>query len=72
MYGRVYGVEKTTVYLTRELRRALRDTARRRRVSEADLIRQGIAAVTAGEREPRPKTRLLARETYPISPAWTG
>jgi hypothetical protein len=52
-------MEKTTVYLTPELRRALRETARRRRVSEADLIRQGIAAVTAGEPPPAPRLPLF-------------
>jgi hypothetical protein len=47
-------MDKTTVYLTPELRRALRETARRRRTSEAALIREGIAAVTSQEPAPRP------------------
>jgi hypothetical protein len=58
-YGIMYGMEKTTVYLTPELRRALRETARRRRVSEAELIRQGVAAVTAEEPAPRPRVPLF-------------
>lgn len=52
-------MEKTTVYLTTELRRALREAAQRRRVSEAELIRQGIAAVAAGEPAPRPRLPLF-------------
>lgn len=52
-------MEKTTVYLTTALRTALRETARRRRVSEAELIREGIAAVTASEQEQRPRLPLF-------------
>lgn len=48
----MYGMDKTTVYLPRELKDALRRAAQRRNTSEADLIRQGVALVT-GEPEPR-------------------
>jgi hypothetical protein len=59
MYGIMYGVDKTTVYLTPELRAALRRTARERRVSEADLIRQGVALVTAADGPRPPKLPLF-------------
>ena len=51
----MYGVEKTTVYLPTELKEALRRAARRQHRSEADLIRKGIAIVSAqdGRRAPR-------------------
>jgi hypothetical protein len=53
-------MERTTVYLTSAMRVALKETARRRRVSEAELIREGIARVTAGEPRPRPQIPLFA------------
>lgn len=37
------GLEKTTAYLPRELKDALRETARESGRSEADLIREGIS-----------------------------
>jgi len=44
----MYGMEKTTVYLTRTQKRALERAARAEGRSEAELIRDGIDAVTAG------------------------
>jgi Ribbon-helix-helix protein, copG family len=51
----MYGMDKTTVYLPRPLKEALAAAARRRGVSEAELIREGISlAVTRDEpRKPR-------------------
>ncbi|MGH2500309.1 MAG: CopG family transcriptional regulator [Candidatus Limnocylindria bacterium] len=48
---------KTTVYLTERLKRRLADTARRRRLSEAQLIREGIERVV---NEP------IRRPTFPL------
>ncbi len=59
-YATVYVMERTTVYLTSAMRVALKETARRRRVSEAELIREGIARVTAEEPRPRPQIPLFA------------
>ena len=49
-------MEKTTVYLTDDLKRALTRAARSTGRSEADLIREGIGLVTGTHRiaEPRP------------------
>jgi hypothetical protein len=58
-YGNLYGMDKTTVYLTPALRRALRETARQRQTSEAALIREGIAVVTARRTDPRPRLPLF-------------
>jgi hypothetical protein len=55
----MYGMEKTTVYLTPALRQALRATARARRTSEAALIREGIATVTAHEPHVHPRLPLF-------------
>lgn len=52
MYGMMYGMDKTTVYLPPELKEALRRAARRRGTSEAELIREGVAIVTK-QYEPR-------------------
>jgi hypothetical protein len=55
VYGSVYGMEKTTVYLTSEQKRALERAARSSGRSEADLIREGVDTVTrtTGARELR-------------------
>jgi hypothetical protein len=52
-------MERTTVYLTSAMRVALKETARRRRVSEAELIREGVALVTAEGQPPRPRLPLF-------------
>ena len=49
----MYGMDKTTVYLPRHLKEAVTAAARRRGMSEAELIREGIAMAVARE-EPRP------------------
>lgn len=48
-------VDKTTVYLTKELKKRLRARARERGVSEAQLIREGLDVVLA----PRPRFPLF-------------
>ena len=52
-------MEKTTVYLSAELRSAIRLAARRRGVSEAEVIRDSIRS-TVGEERPRPHGGLFA------------
>ena len=44
------GMEKTTVYLPDDLKRALRRAARASGRSEADLIREGVGLVTGAHR----------------------
>ncbi len=55
----MYGVDKTTVYLPSELKGALAAAAKRRGVSEAELICPGIAMVTAAYTPPRPRLPLF-------------
>jgi hypothetical protein len=57
MYGTMYGVIRTTVYLPDELKTALERTARVTGRSEADLIREGVRRVT--EERPAPEPRVL-------------
>jgi len=63
----MYGMERTTVYLTTDLRVALKETARRRRVSEAELIREGIALVTADDASPAPTVPLFESRESDLS-----
>jgi hypothetical protein len=56
----MYGMEKTTVYLPKSLKDALAAAAKRRNVSEAELIREGIALVAAAPVPPRPKLPLFS------------
>jgi len=56
----MYGMEKTTVYLTRTQKRALERAARAEGRSEAELIRDGIDAVTARHTAKEPTIPLFA------------
>ena len=58
-YGIVYGMQKTTVYLSNELKRAVEDLARRRGQSEAEVIREALKALTAAEGPPAPRLPLF-------------
>ena len=58
-YGIMYGMDKTTVYLPVELKHALAAAARRRRISEAELIREGIAMAVAGDEPRQPRLPLF-------------
>jgi hypothetical protein len=52
-------VEKTTVYLTTKQKQAVARQARRRGISEAQVIRQAISDATESAR-PRPTSGLFA------------
>lgn len=56
------GMEKTTVYLPDDLKRALRRAARSAGRSEAELIREGIGLVTGTHRVAEPRLPLFASE----------
>ena len=53
------GMDKTTVYLTTAQKRALERAALAEGRSEAELIREGIASVTARHRAAQPTTPLF-------------
>lgn len=59
MYGIVYGMEKTTIYLPAELKRSIEEAAAARGCSEADVIRDAIAVATRSRRAPRPRLPLF-------------
>lgn len=50
MHGSMGGMEKTTVYLPDDLKRALRRASRATGRSEAELIREGVGLVTGTHR----------------------
>jgi hypothetical protein len=52
-------MEKTTVYLTDELKRTLRRASRATGRSEAELIREGIGLVTGSHRIAEPRLPLF-------------
>jgi len=52
-------MEKTTVYLPDDLKRALRQAARATGRSEAELIREGIGMVTGTHRVAEPRLPLF-------------
>lgn len=52
-------MQKTTVYLPDELKRALEHVAADQGRSEAELIREAVQAITRGERRPRPRLPLF-------------
>lgn len=51
---------KTTLYLPEELKAALERLSGERRVSEAELVREALAALIEREVRPRPRVPLLA------------
>jgi hypothetical protein len=55
----MYGMKKTTVYLPDELKRDLAKAAAASRVSEAELIRQGIERIVALRIPRRPRIPLF-------------
>jgi plasmid stability protein len=52
-------MQKTTVYLPDDLKRALEHVAADQGRSEAELIREAVQAITRGDRRPRPRLPLF-------------
>ncbi len=52
-------MEKTTIYLSTELRRAVKRAARLQRRSEADVIRDALSRHVAVDEAPRPTLPLF-------------
>ena len=56
-YGtRLMSMDKTTLYLPYQLRRALRDAARRTGRAQADLVREALELYLAQQPRPWPKS----------------
>jgi hypothetical protein len=59
IYGRLYGMQKTTVYIPSDVKLALGKVATARGLSEAEVIRQALRAVTVEIVPPRPRVPLF-------------
>ena len=58
MYGILYGMHRSTVYLPDDLKAALQRTATATGRSEAELIREGVRRVTA-DSSPSPRVGVF-------------
>jgi hypothetical protein len=59
MYGMMYGMKRTTVYLPEDLKSTLARAAEEEGRTEADLIREGIERLLRS-RHPEPRVPLFA------------
>ena len=59
MDGMMYGMQKTTVYIPEDVKRALGQVAAARGVSEAELIREALHTLTSQTTPPRPRLPLF-------------
>ena len=59
MYGTMYGVRKTTVYLPDALKARLERFAAEKQTSEAEVIREAIDRFTSEHERPRPTLPLF-------------
>ncbi len=57
--GTIRNVNKTTIYLPADLKRAVSRYASWRGISEAEVIRQAVADAMAGDEIPRPRGALF-------------
>jgi Arc/MetJ-type ribon-helix-helix transcriptional regulator len=55
----MYGMQKTTVYIPDDVKRALEQVAAARGVSEAELIREALRMLTSNTVPPRPRLPLF-------------
>lgn len=55
----MYGMQKTTVYIPKDVKQALGRTAAARGVSEAELIREALRTLTSHATAPRPRLPLF-------------
>ncbi len=62
----MYGMEKTTIYLPRELKESLRRAAAAQGTSEAELVREAISERVGRER-PRPRGALFSSDDPSLS-----
>jgi hypothetical protein len=65
-YGTMYGVKRTTIYLTDDQKRELEALSTRHARTESDLIREGLDRVLEAHRLNPPKPRPLGAFDDPV------
>jgi hypothetical protein len=60
MYGKMYGMVKTTVYLPEDLKASLERVAAEQNRSEAELIREAIRVLVSVGAPVKPRVPLVA------------
>ncbi len=60
MYGMMYGMRKTTVYLPDDLKAALKRLAESEQRSEADIIREALRSAVSDRDSPSPRIPLTS------------
>jgi hypothetical protein len=55
----MYGMQRATVYIPKDLKRALTQIAAARQLSEAELIREALLALAARSASARPRAPLF-------------
>jgi plasmid stability protein len=60
MYGMMYGMRRTTVYIPDDLKEALERTAAAEGRSEAEVVRSALATATAEHTYPPPRLPLFS------------
>lgn len=60
MYGILYGMRRTTIYLPDDLKDALERTATAEGRSEAEVVRLALATATAAHAYPPPRLPLFS------------
>ncbi len=59
MYGIVYGMQKTTIYLPEKLKRQIGKVAKRDKKSEAEIIREALETMMRWRTAPKPTVPLF-------------
>jgi hypothetical protein len=59
IYGTMYGVKRTTIYLPDDVKAQLERVARAEGRTEADVIREALATALARRTPPRPQLPLV-------------
>jgi hypothetical protein len=66
MYGIMYGVKRTTIYLPDDLKSTLARAAEEEGRTEADLIREGVERLLRA-RHPEPRVPLFASGKHDLA-----
>ncbi len=66
IYGTMYGVKRTTIYLSESQKQGLEEIAARTRRTESDLIREGVDQVIGAHGSSRRKPQPLFALNDPV------